>query len=128
MYLSRNKRPLYSCHFCLYLFFHSIYSFAHPYISFLSLPWPMCLNNEHEDCQELHPKFDFEGNIRKLMGFVVSSHGIEVDPDKIKAIKNLHVPRTQKKVRGFLGRLNYISQFISHLTDKCDLTLKLLKK
>ena len=29
-------------------------------IFFLSLPWPRCLNNEHEDSQEIHLKFDFE--------------------------------------------------------------------
>ena len=27
---------------------------------FLLLPWPRCLNNEHEDNQEINPKFDFE--------------------------------------------------------------------
>ena len=33
----------------------------------------------------------------KLLGFVVSDRGIEVDPDKIKAIQNLSIPKTQKK-------------------------------
>ena len=31
-------------------------------------------------------------------------------------------------MRGFLVQLNYIYQFISHLTDKCDPIFKLLKK
>ena len=31
-------------------------------------------------------------------------------------------------MRGFLGRLNYISRFISQLTDKCDPIFKLLQK
>ena len=46
----------------------------------------------------------------KLLGFIVSRKGIEVDPDKIKAIQNLPPPHTQKKVRGFFGKLNYISR------------------
>ena len=58
----------------------------------------------------------------------MSSHGIEVDLAKIKAIQDLHVPHTQKEVRGFMDRLNYISRFISHLIDKCDPIFKLLKK
>ena len=58
----------------------------------------------------------------------MSSRGIEVDPSKIKAIQDMSVPRTQKEVRGFMGRLNYISWFISHLMDKCDLIFKPLKK
>ena len=49
----------------------------------------------------------------KLLGFVVSRRGIEVDPDKVKAIINLPPPRTIKEVRGILGRLNYIARFIA---------------
>ena len=48
-------------HLCnFHLFFYSIYSFARIHISFHSLPWPKCLNNVHEDYQEIHAKFDFE--------------------------------------------------------------------
>lgn len=54
--------------------------------------------------------------------------GIEIDPDKVKAIQELSPPCTQKEVRGFLGRLNYIARFISQLTEKCDLVFHLLKK
>ncbi|KAA3487092.1 RNA-directed DNA polymerase (Reverse transcriptase) [Gossypium australe] len=54
--------------------------------------------------------------------------GIEVDPDKVKAIQELPPPSTQKEVRGFLGRLNYIARFISQLTERCDPIFHLLKK
>ncbi|KAI5425325.1 hypothetical protein KIW84_031213 [Lathyrus oleraceus] len=37
-------------------------------------------------------------------------------------------PRTEKQVRGFLGRLNYIARFISHLTATCEPIFKLLRK
>ncbi|XP_012482848.2 uncharacterized protein LOC105797411 [Gossypium raimondii] len=46
----------------------------------------------------------------KLLGFVVSERGIEIDPDKVRVIQELPPPRTQKEVRGFLGRLNYIAR------------------
>ena len=49
----------------------------------------------------------------KLLGFVVSGKGIEVDSDKVKAIQNLPIPKTEKEVRGLLGRINYIGRFIS---------------
>ena len=39
----------------------------------------------------------------KLLGFIVSSHGIEVDPSKIKVIQDMSMPHTQKEVRGFMG-------------------------
>src|SRR3954463_16249057 len=37
-------------------------------------------------------------------------------------------PRTEKQVRGFLGRLNYISRFIYLMTATCASTFKLLWK
>ncbi|XP_039688680.1 uncharacterized protein [Medicago truncatula] len=54
--------------------------------------------------------------------------GIEVDPDKVKAIREMPAPKTEKQVRGFLGRLNYISRFISHMTATCGPIFKLLRK
>ncbi|RVW59143.1 Transposon Ty3-I Gag-Pol polyprotein [Vitis vinifera] len=41
----------------------------------------------------------------KLLGYMVSERGIEVDPDKIRAILTC-LPRTEREVRGFLGRLH----------------------
>ena len=64
----------------------------------------------------------------KLLGFIVSQKGIEVDPDKVKAIQSMPPPKTEKEVRGFLGRLNYIARFISHLTATCEPIFKLLRK
>ncbi|RVW21001.1 Retrovirus-related Pol polyprotein from transposon 17.6 [Vitis vinifera] len=47
----------------------------------------------------------------------LGERGIEVDPDKIRAILDMPAPRTEREVRGFLGRLQYISRFIARLTD-----------
>ena len=51
---------------------------------------------------------------------MVSEWGIEVDPGKIKAILDMPAPKTEKEIRGFLGRLQYISRFIARLTDICE--------
>lgn len=64
----------------------------------------------------------------KLLGFIVSQRGIEVDLDKVKAIQVMPAPRIKKEVRGFLGWLNYIARFISYLTATCELIFKLLQK
>ena len=37
-------------------------------------------------------------------------------------------PKIEKQVRGFLGHLNYISRFISHMTATCAPISKLLQK
>ena len=67
-------------------------------------------------------------NQNKGVEFRSQHKGIEVDPSKVKAIQEMPAPRTEKEVKGFLGRLNYIARFISHLTSTCEPIFKLLKK
>ncbi|WCJ21148.1 Transposon Tf2-9 polyprotein [Euphorbia peplus] len=64
----------------------------------------------------------------KLLGFIVSRRGIEADPSKIKAIREMQPPKTEKEVRGFLGRLNFIARFIAQMTTKGEPIFKLLRK
>lgn len=73
-------------------------------------------------------KCTFEVRSGKLIGFIVIQQIIEVDPDKVSAIQNMHAPKTEKEVHGFLGRLNYVARFISNLTATCKPILKLLCK
>ena len=56
----------------------------------------------------------------KLLGHIVSERGIEIDPDKIKVIQEMPVPKIEKDVQGFIGKLQYISRFIAKLTMICD--------
>ena len=64
----------------------------------------------------------------KVLGYMVTDRGIEVDPSKVKAITEMQAPRTQKEVKGFMGRLQYISRFVNQLTTMCEPIFKLLKK
>ena len=57
-------------------------------------------------------KCTFGATSGKLLEFVVSKKGIEIDSDKVRAIQDLPPPRTTKEVRSFMGRLNYIARFI----------------
>ncbi|RVW66446.1 hypothetical protein CK203_065190 [Vitis vinifera] len=41
----------------------------------------------------------------KLIGHMVSERGIEVDPDKIKAILDMPVPKTEERDQGFSGQV-----------------------
>ena len=49
-------------------------------------------------------------------------------PCQSESHTEMPTPKTEKEVRGFLGRLNYIARFISHLTATCEPIFKLLKK
>nr|XP_016492595.1 PREDICTED: uncharacterized protein LOC107812075 [Nicotiana tabacum] len=64
----------------------------------------------------------------KLLGFIVSRRGIELDPSKIKAIQDLPPPKNRKDVMSFLGRLNYISCFIAQSIVICEPIFKMLRK
>ena len=64
----------------------------------------------------------------KLLGYVVSKRGIEVDPSKIKAISEMKPPQDINGIRSFLGQVQYISRFISKLTMICEPIFKKLKK
>lgn len=63
-----------------------------------------------------------------LLGFMVNDRGIEVNPNKVKAIQSLSAPKIEKVVRRFLKRLNYIAQFISQLTTIGEPIFQLLRK
>ena len=70
----------------------------------------------------------FRASLGKFLGFIVSQRGIKVDPAKVQAIQDMPTPQTEKQIRSFLGKVNYIARFIAQLTTTCDLLFKLLKK
>ncbi|XP_070021750.1 uncharacterized mitochondrial protein AtMg00860-like [Nicotiana sylvestris] len=65
---------------------------------------------------------------KKLLGFIVSCRGIELDPSKVKTIQKLPPTKNKKDVMSFLGRLNYISHFITQSTVICGPNFRMLKK
>lgn len=73
-------------------------------------------------------KCTFRVTAGKLLGHMVSSRGIEVDPIKIQAILEIPPPKTKKEIKGFLGRLQYINRFIAKLTTMCEPIFRLVKK
>ncbi|XP_050878486.1 uncharacterized protein LOC127082296 [Lathyrus oleraceus] len=113
------------------------------YSCLLARPWIHAAGNEEYHMNHLKKLFEHLRKFRlrlnsakctfgvrsgKLLDFIVSQQGIEVDPDKVRAIQEMSAPRTEREVRGLLGCLNYISRFISHMTAMCDPIFKLLRK
>jgi hypothetical protein len=64
----------------------------------------------------------------KLLGFLVSSRGIEVNPDKIHAIERMKPPTNLKEVQKFTGCLASLSRLISRLGEKALPLYQLMKK
>ena len=64
----------------------------------------------------------------KLLGFIVSYRGIEVNPEKIKDIFRMNSPTKLKDVQKLTGCMAALSHFISHLGEWAMPFYKLLKK
>ena len=73
-------------------------------------------------------KCNFAAHKAKALGFVVSADGVMADPDKIKAIAQLPMPKTIADVRSFLGMVGFYQQFISDFATKAVPLFRLLKK
>ena len=61
----------------------------------------------------------FKVTTGKFLGFMVSQKGIEVKPEKVRAIMELGLPRTVKEVQSLNGKIAALNRFISKATNKC---------
>jgi len=63
-----------------------------------------------------------------FLGHVVSREGIEVDPQKIAAVKNCPRPTTPTKIRSFLGFDGYYRKFVEGFSTLVSPLTKLTQK
>lgn len=63
----------------------------------------------------------------KFLGFMVSNHRIEVNPQKIKAFQDMESHRKLKEVQKLIGCIATLNRFISNATDKCGPFFNALK-
>ncbi|XP_019232993.1 PREDICTED: uncharacterized protein K02A2.6-like [Nicotiana attenuata] len=65
----------------------------------------------------------------KFLGFLVSQRGIEVNPDKIRAIDAIpEILTSKKQVQKLIGRIVALSRFISRSSDRCHKFFNVLRK
>ena len=65
---------------------------------------------------------------RKLLGFMMSQRGIEVNPNKIRAIIEMAPPRNVKKVQSLNNKIAALNRFVLRAMDKCLPFFHTLKK
>ena len=73
-------------------------------------------------------KCTFATNSVKYLGHILSSKGVLPNPEKIEAVADFPVPKTQKQVRAFLGLANYYRRFIKNYSTISAPLNALLKK
>ncbi|KAH9309208.1 hypothetical protein KI387_037119, partial [Taxus chinensis] len=64
----------------------------------------------------------------KLLGYIISSRGIDVDRAKIWAVLEMIPPSDESGIRSFLGKLGAIRRFIPDLSFVIHPINNLLKK
>ena len=64
----------------------------------------------------------------KFLGFMVSQKGIEANPDKIRAIMEMALPRNVKEVQSLNGKIAALNRFMLRATNKCLSLFRTLKK
>ena len=57
-------------------------------------------------------KCEFSVKRTKYLGFIISTDGVQVDPDKVQVVTSWKQPRTVKAVQSFLGFCNFYRRFI----------------
>jgi hypothetical protein len=72
-------------------------------------------------------KYAFGVSAGKFLGFFIHEHGIEIDLDRIKSIRNVGPPTCKVEVQKFLGKVNYLRRSISIDTLKLGYPLLLYK-
>ena len=64
----------------------------------------------------------------RLIGFIVSSRGIQVDPLKVEAIVNLPHPQSINKIQSLQGNSNFLQRFIINYANITKGFMCLLKQ
>ena len=64
----------------------------------------------------------------KFLGFMESQRGIEVNPNKIRAIMEMTPPRNIKEVQSLNGKVVALNRFVLKAMDKCLPFFRMLKK
>jgi hypothetical protein len=77
----------------------------------------------------LNPKkYLFSMKEGKLLGHILSTEGVRIDPSRVEEIQTLSLPRSRKEVQAFLGKINFLRRFISNFVELVKHIKVMLKK
>ena len=119
--------------------FHDIKTIFEPYLDDLPahshkrIQHPDHLRLIFERCRHykicLNPhKCVFCAELGRLLGFIVSNRGIQVDPLKVEAIVNLPPPHSIRQLQSLQGKSNFLRHFIVNYAKISKGFMRLLKQ
>ena len=76
----------------------------------------------------LNEKCKFSVDSVKFLGHMISKEGIQMDPEKVQAISNFPRPTNISELRWFLGMVNHVEKFATHMADTTKPLRDLMKK
>jgi hypothetical protein len=91
------------------------------------------LKQTFEKCRRygisLNPKKShFSMEEGKILGHIVSPEGIKIDPERVKAIQQIDIPRNKKSIQSFIGKINFLRRFIPNFAEIIKHITDMLKK
>jgi len=73
-------------------------------------------------------KLVFRVDEEKLLGHIISKDGVNIDPERVKAIERVPLSQTNKALQYFFGQINFVRRFIPNLVETIKPILNILKK
>jgi hypothetical protein len=73
-------------------------------------------------------KCEFHVTKTKFLGLIVSTDGLEMDPEKIEVVKDWEVPTNITEAQGFIGFCNFYRRFIEGFSRVMRPIIELTKK
>jgi hypothetical protein len=64
----------------------------------------------------------------KLLGFILSSKGMIIDPERTQVILKLLPPTSKKSMQSFLGQINFVRRFVPSFSEMVRPLQNLIKK
>jgi hypothetical protein len=88
----------------------------------------LALERMHRYGLKINPlKCAFDVSAGKFLGFIIHEHGIEIDPTKIESINKVQSPQCKNDMQKLIGKVNYLSRFISNLPGKISAFAPILR-
>ncbi|KAL6455331.1 hypothetical protein MHYP_G00362250 [Metynnis hypsauchen] len=73
-------------------------------------------------------KFKLKKEEVPYIGHLLTSEGLKIDPEKVRAVTEMPRPMDVKGVQRLVGMVNYLSKFYAHLSDDCEILRQLTHK